>query len=198
VEISLALAADLAALTVALDEPGANIETTLRQLGSDAKAAVASYLGLTVSAGVALFTTMDDHRRSADIHASLMMPLHRLGSNTRGARFVVVLYATTPGAFTDLSADLAWVTGLPLAAFVIDQHLSVDADLRAGGFGHAGSVVNQAIGVLIGRGRTPEQASDELDALAAVDGHSQHDAARALLAGLRRSAPDPSVEPQLD
>src|SRR5882762_5052038 len=52
VEITAALAADLAALTEALDEPGADLGRTLRQLAADAKLAVGSFLGLTVRAAV--------------------------------------------------------------------------------------------------------------------------------------------------
>lgn len=35
----------------------------------------------------------------------------------------VILYAAKPGAFIDLAADLAWLTGRSLTDFVLDRHL---------------------------------------------------------------------------
>jgi len=35
----------------------------------------------------------------------------------------LVLYAAVPGALVDLATDLAWLTSLPLADFVLDHHL---------------------------------------------------------------------------
>lgn len=187
-EITAALAADLAVLTQALDEPGADIAATLRQLVSGAKTAVPSYLGLAVTAGHPgsglSFTTMADLTAPIDVRASLMMPLHRLARDVAASPVVLILYAASPGAFVDLAADLSWLTGLELDEFALDQHLRLAVDPDAGGVGHAASLINQAIGVLIGRGRTPEQASHELDVRAADAGHSRHDAARVILAGV--------------
>ena len=48
-KIGAALAVDLSILTAALDEPGADVLHSLRQLGVDAHAAVPTYLGLSVT-----------------------------------------------------------------------------------------------------------------------------------------------------
>jgi len=47
-KISAALAADLGILTAALDEPAADVQHSLHRLGVDARAAVPTYLGLSV------------------------------------------------------------------------------------------------------------------------------------------------------
>ena len=54
-DISEALAADLALLTEALDEPGIGIADTVRQLAADVGMAVPSFLGLTVRPAVATY-----------------------------------------------------------------------------------------------------------------------------------------------
>ena len=46
-EIAAALAADLGILTAALDEPGADVADSLRQLAADATAAIPTFLGLS-------------------------------------------------------------------------------------------------------------------------------------------------------
>ena len=75
----------------------------------------------------------------------------------------LILYARTPGTFVDLAADLAWLTGRPPSEFALDQHLSVPAGSDRGTSLGAASVINQAIGVLIGRGYTPRHAHSKLD-----------------------------------
>jgi hypothetical protein len=193
VEITAALAADLAILTQALDEADADIAATLRQLILDARTAVHSYLGLTVSAGNAgselSFTAMEDHAARMAVRASLTMPLHRLGPEVAGSRVVVILYATTPGAFVDLAAELSWLAALEPDEFALDQQLNPPVDPDTGGVGQAASLINQAIGVLVSRGRTLGEASDELDARAADAGHSRYDAATAILASVATQDP---------
>jgi hypothetical protein len=190
VEITAALAADLAALAQALDAPGADIAATLRQLGADVKAAVTSYLGLTVSAGDAdsalSFTTLADLAAPLEVRASMVMPSSALVPAATGPDVNVILYAATPGAFVDLAADLSWLTGLELDEFALDQHLNRAAHAEPGAIGNTASLIDQALGVLIGRGRTPEQARDELDARADEAGVTRSDAARSVLRGVPR------------
>ena len=189
-EITAALAADLAALTEALDEPGADLARTLRQLAADAKLAVGSYLGLTVRAAVSgqpiALSTLDG--ASAQVRTSLMIPL---SPDVDGAAAIgVILYAGTAGAFTDLAADLAWLSGRDLNDFALDRHLTTPA----GPDGHDGlaalSLINQAIGMLIAHGHTPEQADRELDDRAAQAGVDRHAAATQVLAGPHGGAPN--------
>jgi hypothetical protein len=134
VEITAAVAADLTALTQALDEPGADLAVLLHQLAADAKFAVATFVGLTVR------VTVDDHPSNltafeADaavdkVRASVLIPMQH---GADGAGIDLVLYASAPGAFTDLAADLAWLSGRALSDFLLDQHLAVPERDRVDG-----------------------------------------------------------------
>ncbi|WP_375475841.1 hypothetical protein [uncultured Jatrophihabitans sp.] len=193
-EIAAALAADLRLLTEALDDARVDIADTLRRLGANA-AAVASYLGLTVTVAVAddrfSLTSLDP---AEPIRASMALPLPASGLGSARSTAVVILYAGTAGAFVDLAADLSWLTGRDLADMDLDGQLVAPREeagraVEPGGPDvgrslRATSIVNQAVGVLIGRGRTPEQALAELDALATARGGDQVGAAAALLAAL--------------
>ena len=99
----------------------------------------------------------------------------------------LILYAGTPGAFTDLAADLAWLSGRDLSDFALDQHLT-DLD------GHDGlaalSLINQAIGALIANGHTPEQADRELNDRAGRAGVDRRVAATHILAGAGGAGPN--------
>ncbi|BBY03261.1 hypothetical protein [Mycobacterium seoulense] len=192
-KIGAALAADLGILTVALDEPGADVLHSLHQLGVDAQAAVPSYLGLSVSVDGSdppfTFTTVEDG--AADhIRTSLRLTLPGVGDCRASPSVALTLYAGTPGTFVDLAADLAWLTGRPPSDFALDQHLSVPAESDAGTYLRAASVINQAIGVLIGRGYTPGQTRSELDTRADGAGIDRLTAAQVMLDTL--TAEDPS------
>ena len=157
-KISAALAADLGILTAALDEPGADVLHSLHQLGVDAQAAVPTYLGLsvTVDGSDPPFTFTIFEEGAADgVRTSLRLTLPGVGDGWASPSVALILYAGTPGTFVDLTADLAWLTGRPPSDFALDQHLSVPAGSDAGTSLRAASVINQAIGVLIGRGYTP-------------------------------------------
>jgi hypothetical protein len=108
------------------------------------------------------FTTLEDGP-AADVRTSLWLTLPGVGDGRASPWVVLILYAGTPGAFVDLTADLAWLTGRPPGDFVLDQHLSGPARPDTGTYLRTASVINQAIGVLIARGYTPEQAHRELD-----------------------------------
>lgn len=116
-----------------------------------------------------------------DIRTSLQVVLPGVGD---GLTVAVNLYAGTPGAFVDLAADLAWLTTRPLSDFVLDEHLTVPPPSNTGTQLQAASIINQAIGVLIGRGHTPEEANGQLDAQAARAGTDRHGAAQLVLATL--------------
>ena len=169
--ISAALAADLGILTAALDEPGADVLHSLHQLGVDAQTAVPTYLGLSVTVDrndpPFTFTTIADGAAD-NVRTSLRMTLPAHVSDGQASPSVaLILYAETPGTFVDLTADLAWLTGRPPSDFALDQHLSVPACSDDGTSLHTASVINQAIGVLIGRGYTPREAHSKLDTQAA-------------------------------
>ena len=125
-EITAAVAADLAALTEALDDPEIDLARTLHQLAADAKLAVRSFLGLTVQvtiAGRATQLSALEGAAPADVSASLLIPMPAGVAGT--VEVDVILFATAPGAFTDLAADLAWLAGRAFRDFPVDQHLAL-------------------------------------------------------------------------
>jgi hypothetical protein len=192
-KIGAALAADLGILTAALDEPGADVLHSLHRLGVDAQAAVPTYLGLSVTVDGSdppfTFTTFADGAAD-DVRTSLRMtlPAH-VGDGRAAPSVALTLYAETPGTFVDLTADLAWLTGRPHGDFVLDQHLSVPACSDAATYLRTTSVINQAIGVLIGRGYTPRQAHSTLDNQAAGARTDRHTAAQVILDSLTAADP---------
>jgi hypothetical protein len=97
VDISAQLAADLTALSEALDED-ADLEMTLRNFAAAAQLAVASYLGMTmtiIADGHEVTLHVPEHARAEyDIAASLLIPLP--GPTGTQAGNSVVLYAATP------------------------------------------------------------------------------------------------------
>jgi hypothetical protein len=162
VDISTALAADLAALTESLDDPGTDISQTLRRLAADTKIAVHSYLGLSAMFSVGgrrlEFTAFEEDAETEDIRASLRisLPPNVSGSEDPAATASLILFAATPGAFLDLATDLSWLL----------------------------STIDQAIGVLISQGNTLEQAHQHLDLLAAYTRVDRPTAAETILAEL--------------
>lgn len=178
-KITAAMAA-LAILTEALNEHGTDIAHSLHRLTLDAAAAVSSYLGLSVVVSHSnmpfTVTALADGAVAGDICTSLHVLLGGVGDGHDPASVALIVYAGTPGAFVDLAADLAWLTGRPLTEITLDGHLTVPAGPDAAAQLLAASDINQAIGVLIGRGYTPQQAHWQLDTQA-----DRHIAARRIL-----------------
>ena len=143
-----------------------------------------TYLGVSVTVDGSdlpfAFTTLEDGAAD-DARTSLRLMLPGVGDGRASPSVALILYAGTPGTFVDLTADLAWLTGRPPGDFVLDQHLSVPAGSDAGTCLRTASVINQAIGVLIGRGYTPGQAHWELDIQADGAGIDRHTAAQFIL-----------------
>ena len=104
-----------------------------------------------------------------------------------------MLYAGRSGAFVDLAADLAWLTGRELTDFVLDQQLQLPAQPDGTLALLTASLIDQAIGVLIGRGYTPDQARRELDTDAARAATDRADAAARILAALTPEEDDHGV-----
>lgn len=95
-----------------------------------------------------------------------------------------MFYAATPGAFVDLAADAARQHPAP-GAVVLDTHLDEPngAHPVAGSTGFSEmSVTNQAIGVMMGTGRTAGQARAALQAQAVGSDLDLADTARAVMA----------------
>ena len=183
-EINAALAAQLAILTEALDDPTVDIAESLLHLAASVRTAVASYLGLMViidgADPLVVLTAFADGVEKADVRTSLLQVVASDGQGL-APRLSLILFAAVPGAFVDLAADLCWMTGRPLSDAILDRHLSVLVDGHAGDTLQKASVINQALGVLIGLGYTPGQADVELDTRAAKVGTDRHQAATLVL-----------------
>ena len=197
--IPSALAADLALLTDALDTGAVDIASTFSLLSSDVAAAVSSYAGLSVRihslGGLAELTTLDDPAVIAGVVTSLRIPVP-VASQVPGPSVVIVLYATLAGAFVDLAADLAWLTDVALADVGLDLDLDLDPRARSGVATPLSSLssIDQAIGVLVGRGHTPEETLVELETLAARFGGDRHAAALEILDALQPEGSAPPSE----
>jgi hypothetical protein len=188
VKIAAALAADLSILTAALDEPGTDVAHSLRQLTANAIAAIPTFLGMTVTVGVGdppfTFTTFVEGAWTGGVRTSLRLAQPGVGDVGLLPAVVFVLYAGSPGAFVDLAADLAWLTARPLGDFVLDQHVPVPAEWISATSLSEASLINQAIGVLVGQGSTPEQAERHLTTEGADAGVTRHAVGLRILAGL--------------
>jgi hypothetical protein len=196
VTIPAGLAAELTLLTQALDLPGTDVAETLTRLAADAQTAIDSYLGLSIAitANRAQFdlTVLTEGTQPEHIRSSLLVPLATPAgispaastARTAAASLTLILYAATPGAFTDLAADLSWITGRALADFRLDEHRTLPEHYTHCTHLKAESDINQALGVLIGRGLTPDQAERDLYARAAIAGIEVLAVATLILAAL--------------
>jgi hypothetical protein len=194
VDISAGLITDLALLTQALDTEGLDLEACLRSLAADVTLAVTSYTGMTITIALdgheGTFTVHDTPTAAVSSRASLLIPLNAL--TTTDAESALVLYAAIPGAFVDLAADLCYALGIEATALALDRHLPApDARTASTGLGTR-MAIDQAIGILIGRGHTPEAARDELHRLAGLDHGDLRGAAEEVIRTVRTGPGDPT------
>jgi hypothetical protein len=164
VDISTALSFDLKNLLRILDLPDLDIERSLRALRYDIAVVVPSFVGLSMTLVVegqpVTLTSMGEEATTVAIGSSLALPLSLTSGLAEGSS--LVCYATAPGAFVDLAADLGYALSASDGEVLLDQHLT-PASTRSGIAGvEELSLVNRALGVLIGRGLTPEDAHDQL------------------------------------
>jgi hypothetical protein len=183
--ISLALADDIKEFFENLDESSSAACSSLTSLRRDLKLIVRSSLGFTLRLGgtpPATLTSVDHFVQTTDIAASLRFPLSWLGPEED--RSSIVFYAGAPGAFDDLAADLASGLDLSTGCIRLDEDLTPEL-LVSGVVGvEEMSTVNQAIGVLIGRGHTCETAQAELHRQSSETQQSAHHNATRLLLSL--------------
>jgi hypothetical protein len=189
----------LAGLTEAFDDPDVDFQQTLTRFADQMRLAVPSYLGVSLTMTTARMPTtvdvVDDVMAPDCIRSSLRIPasaaaalMGRGSSRSVGDQeIVMVLYAGVPGALVDLAADLGWLTGLGEADLVLDQH--VMGPQAADSTADLNSMVNQAIGVLLGLGETPERAGMIIDERAVAGGISTSVVAAAIIAGLSDRPP---------
>jgi hypothetical protein len=182
---SESLAHAFAALTQAADDRDIDLATQLRELIKAVEFAVSSYLGMTLvidSHEVSVTALEDD---PAEIATSLKVGFARLDSADPAG--TLTLYASTPGAFVDLAADLTYALDVDHSAVILDQDLTPSASADARSLdGH--TTVNRAIGALIERGHTPESANLELKRLTALGTGDPTVTAEAVLRTPRRGS----------
>lgn len=189
------LSQHLTELSDATEEPGADLQAMLEVLIDDLRAAVPSFLGLlmTIPAPGTSETTCREAPEGAvtlnllspdvvsAVVTTLRLPLDALGMSGDGGE--VIFYAAFPGAFVDLAADIRFACG-KAGRVVLDGHLPEPAapGTSSGISGlPAASVINQALGVLMDQGHTPDGACRVLRDRADRAGLSLHQAARLVL-----------------
>ena len=171
-ELSAGLAADLARLTDALDDPATDLADLVGSVHDAFVVAVPSALGvaftiqtspdLTIRSRPAEFTVSTLDGAATAVATSLQVPLGSWTDLEPGS--AVIFYAATTGALVDLAADLGWLLNLR-ADVVLDGHLPAQQPEATSGLAEL-SVIHQALGVLIERGMTPQAGREELQTLA--------------------------------
>lgn len=177
-------------LSAAITADGPGLSSDLDALSDAPAAAVSSYLGFTI-ATKQFVISWGPHlptRPGVPIRAGSTLRWSLNPTATPEAGVMLVLFAAKAGAWVDLSADLAWLIQCP------PQHLTIDGDLSARvSLDHTdlieASIVNQAIGALIGQVHRTGEAHKELDARARASNTDRVRAARSLLDNL---TPEPS------
>jgi ANTAR domain. len=94
---------------------------------------------------------------TSDIATSLRLSLAWVPSLSADSR--ITFYASTPGTFVDLAADLAFALHSHSIRLDEDIPSALVSDLTGAG---RLSAINQAVGVLISHGHTPDSAQREL------------------------------------
>jgi hypothetical protein len=190
--ISGVLTTDLSEFLTDLDPAGPGVLQALSWLRRDLSLAVPSFLALRLAFqldGVPIALTVADGAGRAV--TTMRLPLWWLATDQESSS--ITFYATTPGAFVDLAADLTHSLGLDQDAVVLDG-LGPEAlaePLQSGLTGLAGfTAVNRAIGMLMAAGFDTADARAELEARAAKTGLSLVEIAeRQVAAWPKRPAP---------
>ena len=152
------LFSDLAVPNGFAEQP-VELEKSLTALTEAVKSAAPSYRGLALTLIIdkqPVSVTSAEPGNTSDIATSLRLSLAWVPSLSADSR--ITFYASTPGTFVDLAADLA---------FALHSDISLDEDIPAAllsGLTGAGklSAINKAVGVLINHGHTPDSAQHEL------------------------------------
>ena len=192
-----ALLAHLQDLTASIGQDDQDLHDTLEALTAALHSTASSYCGfqLTIVENqwpVTLTAFTDGHK--VRVGTSLGLPLGLVSQIDGESR--VVFFAATPGAFTDLAADLSYALGgIPVdqaspAVDGVDQSgtrvdgqrsvIELDADIpplyrKSGLAGLAElTVLNRAIGMLVSQGYEIEQAQEHLRHNAAAAGVEPH------------------------
>jgi hypothetical protein len=198
VDISTALFNQLAQFANSVGLDAEILHLPLTNLAAHLRAVIPSYRGLQVtilfSDQPVTLTELIPQQTDGAVTTSLRVPLSLLGpGHDEGSR--IIFYASTPGAFVDLAADLGYVlkaavrtdhldgdgaasdaapyAELPIS-LVLDGDLSPDlADSGLTGLPELSSI-NRALGILIDRGHNAGDAYDILRLEATAAGVATH------------------------
>ena len=153
------LFSDLAVPDGVAEQP-VELEKSLTALTQAVKSAAPSYRGLALTLIIdkqPVTVTSAEPGNTSDIATSLRLSLAWVPS--LGADSRITFYASTPGTFVDLAADLAFA--LHRRSIRLDEDIpsALVSDLTGAG---RLSAINKAVGVLISHGHTPDSAQREL------------------------------------
>lgn len=159
-----ALVADLQDLAIDL-AGGSYSRTTLEMIQRDLRRCVASALGASVTVADTVeregsrLNLMGHSVEPDEVAATLSVPLRPFSSGVQGE---VTFYASEPDAFVRLAADLTATLGLvPGEADQRPQRLAEPLHPVVRGLQDL-AVINQAVGILVGRGYGLERARAEV------------------------------------
>jgi hypothetical protein len=153
------------------------LEKSLTALTEAVKGAAPSYRGLALTLIIdkqPVSVISAEPGNTSDIATSLRLSLAWVSSLSADSR--ITFYASVPGTFVDLAADLA---------FALDSDIRLDEDIPSAlvsdltGVGKL-SAVNKAVGVLVGHGHTLDSAQRELRHMADATPSSIQNAAEAV------------------
>ena len=137
-----------------------DLEDSLMALIASLKRAVPSYRGLALTLVIdeqPVSVISAERGDTSDIATSLCLSLAWVPLLRTDSR--ITFYASVPGTFVDLAADLAFALGMEGLRLDEDIPLALVSDLTGV---HRLSTINEAVGVLIGHGHTPDSAQREL------------------------------------
>lgn len=167
-----------------LDLVELDIEQSMHALTRDVSLVVPSCVGfsMTILVGgeAVTVTSMAADAEAGPITSSLALPLNLTDDLEPGSR--LVLYAHAPGAFVDLAADLSYALGARAGLLTLDDHLHPSACSGIAGVEQL-SIVNRAVGMLVGRGHSVIGAQEWLERNAVRSGLEVYQVA-AYLVGL--------------
>jgi hypothetical protein len=179
VDISPALSSDLAACTQALDRDGIDLASQLHELAAGLRLAC---LGMTITIsgdGNTITFSAGDVAATSPFAVSPLMPLSAPSSVEPGS--LSVRFAPVNG-FIDLAVYPRDPAGIDTAALSPENRaVALTAWSGFASVVQRCGAINQAIGVLIGRGRTPESAHEDLARLAEFGRTDVYHAAEYLL-----------------
>ncbi len=156
-----------------------DLEASLAALTASVKRAVPSYRGLALALVIdaqPVTVTSAERGNGSDIETSLCLSLAWV--TLLGPDSQITFYASVPGTFVDLAADLAHALGSENLHLDGDMPLALVSDLTGV---RRLSTINEAVGVLIGHGHTPAGAQRELRHMADTARISVHRAAEAVM-----------------